>query len=436
MIRLVAPSILILFSALGVVGFGKLEGRLADIDRRPAVHPAAVSELATELDGLSTELHQLACKLATSRERELTSAVLRLEEGIGHARAQLEQADVRIEVLEASKRRVDPVTMEQRIADLTQRLDQSQRELALFQERESRMDSESREHIEALQSTFEDRLADLVVERNTGRMWNELLAPSVQILGDTTVGSGVLLHSQPRGTRAPSTSEAGNTGEAGEDREEGEYRTYVLTAWHVVRDVYGGAAASFHPVPVKIYDEQGDFDTYDADLVISNAEIDVALLELQSSSFRTEGVALAPRGDLSGVSVFDPIYAVGCPLGNDPIPTSGEIASTSHEIDGVEYWMISAPTYIGNSGGGIFDAETHELLGIFSKIYTHGSMRSTIVPHMGLATPVARVYDWLDESGFASLLGGEPASLALEGSAETLAGDRGAALEEAGSAER
>ena len=68
--------------------------------------------------------------------------------------------------------------------------------------------------------------------------------------------------------------------------------------------------------------------------------------------------------------------------------------------------MISAPTYIGNSGGGIFDAQTHELLGIFSKIYTHGSIRPTVVPHMGLATSMLVVYDWLDKVGFASL---EPA---------------------------
>ena len=57
--------------------------------------------------------------------------------------------------------------------------------------------------------------------------------------------------------------------------------------------------------------------------------------------------------------------------------------------------MINAPTYIGNSGGGIFDSQTHEMMGIFSKIYTHGSLRPTIVPHMGLVTPMARVYDWL-----------------------------------------
>ena len=33
----------------------------------------------------------------------------------------------------------------------------------------------------------------------------------------------------------------------------------------------------------------------------------------------------------------------------------------------------------------------------------HGSLRATIVPHMGLATPLHTVYDWLDRIGYAAL---------------------------------
>jgi S1-C subfamily serine protease len=116
------------------------------------------------------------------------------------------------------------------------------------------------------------------------------------------------------------------------------------------------------------------------------------------------GAQLASLERLRDVRVFDAVYAVGCPLGNDPIPTAGEVASVEHVVDGSTYWMISAPTYIGNSGGGIYDARTHELIGIFSKIYTHGSSRTTIVPHMGLVTPLYAIYDWLERAGYASLL--------------------------------
>ena len=36
------------------------------------------------------------------------------------------------------------------------------------------------------------------------------------------------------------------------------------------------------------------------------------------------------------------------------------------------------------------------MVGIFSKIYTHGGLRPMVVPHMGLVTPLDGVYDWLD----------------------------------------
>ena len=62
------------------------------------------------------------------------------------------------------------------------------------------------------------------------------------------------------------------------------------------------------------------------------------------------------------------------------------------------------PTYIGNSGGGIFDGERHVLLALFSKIYTHGTIRPTVIPHMGLASPLDAVYDWLEDGDIAQVV--------------------------------
>ena len=62
--------------------------------------------------------------------------------------------------------------------------------------------------------------------------------------------------------------------------------------------------------------------------------------------------------------------------------------------------MVSTPAYFGNSGGGVFLAETCELIGIFSKIYTHGTYQPQVITHMGLAVPINVIHDWLDEIGF------------------------------------
>ena len=63
-------------------------------------------------------------------------------------------------------------------------------------------------------------------------------------------------------------------------------------------------------------------------------------------------------------------------------------------------WMINAPTYLGNSGGGVFLAGSRRLLGVFSKIYTHGTMRPDVIPHLGLCTPISSVVDWLEETDY------------------------------------
>jgi S1-C subfamily serine protease len=216
-------------------------------------------------------------------------------------------------------------------------------------------------------------------------MWHDFVGPVVQLAGDATVGSGVLLESRPR-----------------KDRQ--GWVTHLLTSWHVVRDIYGSTDRVSTPVPVRMYERDGTYRDESARMVAYDVPLDLALLEMDLDEQVPHGARLASRATLERVSVFDPIYAVGCPLGNDPIPTQGEIAATHHLVDDQVYWMVSAQTYIGNSGGGIFDARTHELIGIFSKIYTHGASRTTIVPHMGLATPLPVVYAWLERAGCVALV--------------------------------
>ena len=70
--------------------------------------------------------------------------------------------------------------------------------------------------------------------------------------------------------------------------------------------------------------------------------------------------------------------------------------------------MINAPTYFGNSGGGVYRADTHQLIGVFSKIYTHGKGSPVVIPHMGLCTPIDEIYTWLHEANLEHLLQCQP----------------------------
>ena len=224
----------------------------------------------------------------------------------------------------------------------------------------------------------------------------KMLAPTVQLNGEDTVGSGTLIYSDVN----PSTQQV---------------ETYVLTSNPVVRNILTDSSpAKRTGIAVTIYTPNGTVEEH-ADLVNNDANIDAALLKLRSET-RYDNVAHAvPRERAHGIRVWEPIYAVGCPLGNDPIPTRGEISSTKNDLKGSNYWMINAPTYFGNSGGGVYLADTRELAGVFSKIYTHGRGNPVVVPHMGLCTPIDLIYDWLDRENLSFVLGGTaPADLSAQ----------------------
>ncbi|MEZ6018811.1 MAG: trypsin-like peptidase domain-containing protein [Planctomycetota bacterium] len=241
-----------------------------------------------------------------------------------------------------------------------------------------------------MRSTRDDlsRIEEVVepVEGQVEYRWRRIVGPTVQLAGDTTVGSGVVLRSTP-------------------NRDGEGYETQVLTARHVVRDIL---ADKLDPedktVPVTIYPRAARPSSAPHISSPTTRPLDAALLLLDDDKPVANGATLASRSYLASRHIFHSIYAVGCPLGNDPIPTRGEISDLDHFIDGSTYWMISAPTYIGNSGGGIYDGEKNHLMGLFSKIYTHGNLRPTIVPHMGLVSPLALVYQWLEDEGIAKVI--------------------------------
>lgn len=379
-VTLAVGAVLALMGVVGnrLIGLGDaLERTERERERQAAVLRSALSEVSTELDGIRGELGTAIARSETTDA--LSQRLQRAEQDLGTVCAAIEaQASSLVELEEAQASFVPD--LERELSERDERLQKRYEALSELAEAARRVASDSQERLARLDHALSTP-PDLV------DMWRELVGPVVQLAGEASVGSGVLLRSEARA--------------------EGGYRTPILTAWHVVRDIQGDPPDLELPVPVQIYREDGTTRSEKAKLLAHDPKLDAALLEIVTSDALEFGASLAPRSRLASARIFDAVVAVGCPLGNDPIPTRGEIATCHHEVDGEIYWMINAPTYIGNSGGGIFDAETHELLGLFSKIYTHGSLRPTIVPHMGLVTPLDRVYDWLTRTGYAAVVPGE-----------------------------
>ena len=215
---------------------------------------------------------------------------------------------------------------------------------------------------------------------------DDMLLPTVQLNGDETVGSGTLVFSGPN------------------KHKDNKVESYVLTSYHVVRNIFTDtpkAEKSGFDITVYLPDENL---IVKGRMVASNPQIDAALVQLETERQFPNVANVLPRTETDQVKVWDAVCAVGCPLGNDPVPSKGEVSSVSNMLNGANYWMINAPTYFGNSGGGIYRSDTRQLIGVFSKIYTHGNNQPVVVPHMGLCTPMDLIYKWLTKAQLDHLL--------------------------------
>lgn len=369
-------AVVLVLAGMGVTRVAGLEQRVARLDELGREAPERARVLRQELGSLREDLGDLRAALGEARESD-TAETRRMRTQCDRLQEQLDAQDAQLERLEAGYADWSSHRVESRLAEL---------ESSVWSQWDGLVQT-----VTATASLAERTSAELV-ELNEGlrrpreeTLWHSMVGPVVQLAGDSTVGSGVLLASRPAG-------------------EPDAWETLLVTSWHVVRDIRADSLEEDPPIPVAIYAPDGQVRHETAQLVLHDVALDAALLRLNSERRVPCGARLPARAELDALRVFRAVYAVGCPLGNDPIPTRGELADLEHEVDGSSYWMISAPTYIGNSGGGIFDAETRTLLGIFSKIYTHGALRPTVVPHMGLVTPMTQIYDWLEGSGLVELV--------------------------------
>lgn len=263
----------------------------------------------------------------------------------------------------------------------------------------------NKERLESIESQVQQ-----ITPNDSNWMVEAMLYPTIQIKGNKTVGSGVVIYSEPE-----ARSGDGRIKDEGSRVDVQKYVTYAITAYHVVKEILG---SDFPDAPLKdlrIMDPRDPLGmtVLSGTLEIYDSELDLALLKLGTDR-RFEYVAdLLPREEVERLELFTRIYAVGCPLGNNPLPTSGQISSKGKVVDGRIFWMVNAPTFFGNSGGGIFLSDTCKLMGVSSMIYTYTyeTNQSLVVPHMGLFVPLSMVYDWLDGRGYKYVTLGIPAPL-------------------------
>ena len=235
----------------------------------------------------------------------------------------------------------------------------------------------------------------------------EMFYPTVRVRTQKSGGSGTVVYSK-------------------KNKVDGEVYTYVVTNQHVVSDNIK-VVKKWNPVLKRKVDTEildtvsveyfrynnysnciGSF-AVEADIVAySECEggQDWALLRVRDTENTCDYVAnLFPMDDVGDVHIFDDVYAVGASLGHPPIASEGIITYMDDEIDHYKYWMSSAQTIYGNSGGACYrwspSRKIYDWIGVPSRISVQPSgFSADAITHMGYFIPIDRIYKLLDENNY------------------------------------
>ncbi|MBC8428170.1 MAG: trypsin-like peptidase domain-containing protein [Candidatus Pelagibacter sp.] len=205
-----------------------------------------------------------------------------------------------------------------------------------------------------------------------------------------------------------------------------EVYTYIITNQHVIDDSVH-VEKRWDPVLKRkvdkeildtVYVEYFKYNNYshtvgsfavEADIV-AYSEVDGgqdwALLRVRDKENKADWVAnMFPLNDIENVHIFDDCYAVGASLGHPPVASNGMITYMDDEIDHYKYWMSSAPTIFGNSGGAVYrwsgNRKQYEYIGIPSRISIQPmGFSADAITHMGYFIPIDRVYQLLEDNDY------------------------------------
>ena len=139
----------------------------------------------------------------------------------------------------------------------------------------------------------------------------------------------------------------------------------------------------------------------DADIATYDPEEDLALLKLRDEDEAPAVATMYPKGEEPKLRIGTPVIAIGAALGENPIMTTGRLSQFAKEIDNREYWLQTAPTIFGNSGGAVYLEETSEFIGVPARLAVAmlGYSKDAIT-HLSYIVPITRVYKFLDDQLF------------------------------------
>jgi len=228
----------------------------------------------------------------------------------------------------------------------------------------------------------------------------DMIYPVVRVRYEKVGGSGLVIFSKPQSEN--------NT----------KYETYVLTCHHVIDSAIKfiekwSALAQRNikveersEVQVELFQYEGisrlvGGTTYNAEIMAWDKECDIALLKVKSQRKFEHIAKLYPKDKEDDIFLGMETVAVGCSLGHEPVINFGTLTGKHDRIENRPYWMSTANTIFGNSGGAEFLKDTHEYIGITARVSgVNLGFSVDIITWMGFFVPITTIYKFLEEQIF------------------------------------
>ena len=238
----------------------------------------------------------------------------------------------------------------------------------------------------------------MLTEAQIKEIHKQVLYPVVRVRTEKAGGTGLIIYSKP----TPDDAEV--------------YETYVVTCHHVVEDAikFVEQWSSIAKRKITVEDRQlvqvevfkyehmsrcVGGTTYQAEIVAWNKQADIAVLKLHTSEKFKYVAKLYPKNKEKDIHLGRPVIACGCSLGHEPLFTLGNIVGKHDVIENKEYWMSTANTVFGNSGGAMFLADTYEYIGITARISAiQLGFGVDVITWMGFFVPITTIYEFFDEN--------------------------------------
>ena len=225
----------------------------------------------------------------------------------------------------------------------------------------------------------------------------KILYPTCRVRSEKAGGSGTIIYSKL------------------DSKNPAEYLSFILTNHHVVEDaikikddwdsvVKKNIKKEFtSPVGVEIFryvylSKVDSSDSRRAEIIAYDKYHDLAVLKLDSPLKQEYVASLIPEDKIKDLKLFTPIWSVGASLLHDPFANPGYITYLKEIIENKMYGMSNCNSIFGNSGGGIYLADTGEFIGVPSRISAiQVGFGVDIITWMGFFAAPQRIYEFLKE---------------------------------------